>query len=560
MYRDSFDVLAQPTRFGDLASLLGSAGEAVAYMDNNWVVHYCNDVYLDNVALTATDVVGKTPFDYIPNFKRSIFYESIELCRRESTPMCRIGYSTILDRWLMVRVFPVAGGMLLLANDASDTVVKQYQLAQQALKDPLTGLPNKLRLLQDVEALLPRNQPFSVSIIALERFSAVTDILGYAGGDLALLEVASRIQSATDAGETLYKLPGEEFALLSKHGLDGTHRLQSLIGSIATPFVIQNHPFVIGAHVGCVLSDLTTKDAEQTLKRAALALRQAAQSGKGSVVFYEPILESASVLRQQLESELRAALRDGQLTLFLQPKGMVTEGSLVGAEALIRWPHPKRGTVSPGDFLPLAQECGLMPEIDTFVLGQALKMIKAMQADVGCVPVSINLSVESLADERLVDRVREALRRSGAKPSLLEIEIPEGALMRNVDTSARVLAGLHELGIKLSIDDFGTGYSSFAYLARFPVHTLKIDRSFISGMSENATNAKIVKGIVRLAHSLQLTVVAEGAETHEEIEHLRRLHCDVVQGYAFGRPMPFDDFLEFARAKLTEPMMSALTI
>jgi len=203
--------------------------------------------------------------------------------------------------------------------------------------------------------------------------------------------------------------------------------------------------------------------------------------------------------------------------------------------------------VMPGEFLPLAHDAGLMATIDQVVLKQALHHVSALHARGIQVPISINLSVQSLSDACLVDRVREALRAANVPPSLLEVEIPEGALMENVEVSAKVLGDLHRMGVRISIDDFGTGYSSFAYLARFPVHALKVDRSFVQEITSNDTSHKIVKSLVRLAHSLQLSVIAEGVENPADLDLLKRLRCDMVQGYAYGRPMPFDQFIEFAR-------------
>jgi diguanylate cyclase (GGDEF)-like protein len=450
----------------------------------------------------------------------------------------------------------------MLANDASESVVKQYHLAAQVLKDMLTGLPNKLGLVQDMEALLGRGAPFSLSVLGLKRFRSVNDALGYAGGDMVMLEMASRLQTGTIAGETLYRLNGDEFALLSKHGLEGcAERVKALQAIAEEAVTLYGQSFVVGASAGAVGYPKDGRDAEGLLKRAALALRQAKASGRSGVVFYEVGLEAQSKLRAELEGELRAAIKSQQLMLVLQPQGCLKRGNVIGAEALIRWAHPRRGMISPAEFLPLAHECGLMGVIDQLVLGQALALINELKRQGLEMPVSINLSVDSLADKCMVDRVRLALAEAGVEPRLLEVEIPEGALMKDVDASAHVLEGLSQMGVRISVDDFGTGYSSFAYLARFPVHALKIDRSFVSEMASSEASHKIVKGMVRMAHSLQMVVIAEGAETPEQIEMLKRLRCDVVQGFGYGRPMPLDSFLTFARAhKLQGPAMSALTI
>jgi diguanylate cyclase (GGDEF)-like protein len=439
--------------------------------------------------------------------------------------------------------------MLMLANDASESVVRQYQLAQQVLKDPLTGVPNKLGLVNDLERLFERNDAFSLLVIGIDRFRGINDALGYAGGDMALLEVASRLQTATMPGETLYRLNGDEFCVVQKQEPELIQfRAEALIEAASQPLVLHGHRFVLGATAGTVVRDFECDDPEQMLKRAALALRHAKKTHRGGLVTYEPGLERSSQLRTQLEAELRAAIESKQLMLMLQPKGSLTDGTLVGAEALIRWAHPKRGMVAPAEFLPLAHDAGLMATIDQVVLKQALHHISTLYSMGIHVPVSINLSVQSLSDVCMVDRVREALRAANVPPNLLEVEIPEGALMEDVAASAKVLADLNQMGVRISIDDFGTGYSSLAYLARFPVHTLKVDRSFVKDIAANDTNLKIVKSLVRLAHSLQLSVIAEGAEDAASTDLLKRMRCDMVQGYAFGRPMPFDRFLEFAHS------------
>ncbi len=559
--KDTADLLIQDGGQAHLTRLFSEANEAICQIDHDWVVRYCNDVYLANIGLPRERVVGHTPFEYHPSFGRSIFFEAIDTARRERRPMCTIGFSAVLHRWMMVRVFPTSDGMLMLANDATETVVRQHQLAQAALVDPVTGLGNKLALEQDLQGRIAAGKPFSLTIAGLDRFTAVNDAQGYARGDLALMEIASRLQIATLANEALYRINGDEFAFISA-GEPGAAlaRVRALLELTRRPVVLNAQAFVLGASAGIVLAPSHGRDAEELLKRALLAMRQAKRVSRDDAVVYEAGLETATRQRSELEGELRHAIEVGQFTLMLQPKGSLAGRHVVGAEALIRWPHPTRGMLSPDKFLPLAQECGLMPAIDRWVLGDALRQVRELKRLGLAVPVSINLSVESLGDADLVANVLRGLERTGVEADLLEIEIPEGALMRDVETSAQVLAGLDELGVNISVDDFGTGYSSFAYLARFPVHTLKVDRSFVAEMTTNAASRNIVKGLVRLAHSLSLQVVAEGAETEEQMAMLQRMRCDEVQGYGFGRPMPFDKFCDFARTHASHEQPDAFSI
>jgi diguanylate cyclase (GGDEF)-like protein len=445
--------------------------------------------------------------------------------------------------------------MMSLANDATESVVRQFQLAQEALRDPLTGVGNHRALNQDIAMLVEREQPFSLVLLGLRRLNTINDTLGHSQGDLALMEVASRLQSITQPQEHLYRLNGVEFVLLTPAVGDALReRTNALAAKLVETVTMRGQRFRLGASFGMVSSPDHGDEADLLLRRAATALRSAKRGSGEQPVLFDDSLEAAGRQRAALEADFRAALQfhgqsDG-LTLALQPKGRLKDGHVVGAEALIRWRHPERGPLSPADFLPMAQECQLMVELDRWVLDEALRLQRALLNHGYQLPVSINLSVESLADVQLARNVSAALLRADVPATLLEVEIPEGALMRDVEVSGRVLAELSALGVRISIDDFGTGYSSFAYLARFPVSTLKIDRSFVRDMCSQAASKTIVRSLVSLAHALSLDVVAEGAETEEEMAMLRRMHCDVVQGFGYGRPLPFDTFVSFVSQRV----------
>lgn len=540
-----------------LSSILNEAGETIVYVDYNWKILYCNDVYLQSVGEVRENVVGKTPFEYQPNFGRSVFWQMMDKCGRDRKVSSMIGYSTVMKRWLMVRVFPLKNGALMLANDATENVVQQYQLAAQAIKDSLTGLPNAIALTQDMTALIERKQPFLLMILGLDRFRIINDALGHAGGDMALLEMSSRFQSSTEDGETLYRLSADEFVIVRKQGDPISQERFDTFSRVAQdPIVLYGQSFVLGVSAGVCTHPNDGIDSSELLRRAGLALHRAKRAGRGKAYPYVSGLEAESILRTQIETELREAIKDDAFELVFQPKGDINSNRINGAEALIRWNHKSRGFLSPFAFLPIAEECKLMKSIDLFVLRQTVKTIAAWKKQGITVPVSINISTDSLSDRALIKNVRDALDEFKVDPCMLEIEIPEGALISDFNTGIEVLKALQTMGLKISVDDFGTGYSSFTYLNKFPISTLKIDRSFITEINGHSTesefNKKIVKSIIRMAHSLQLDVVAEGVETVKELDVLKKLHCNTVQGYLFSKPLPPGEFIKFAKKNATE--------
>lgn len=546
----------------DLGRIVAEIGEAIVVVGADWRVRYCNAAYATIWGGKPDDILGKTPFEYYPAFGRSIFYQLTEECRADGKPKIHIGFSTFAGKWYVTRLFPMDGGIVMMANEASNMVVKQYQLAQEAVKDLLTGLPNKLALIQDLETAIQENHSVELIVLGIDRFKNVNDSLGVALGDMALIEIAARLKGASRPEDRLYRLNGDEFALLV-HRTDRYepwYSAEALLKASRDPIQLAGNVFVLGASAGGVYSSTDGDDAERMLKRASLALRKAKQECRGYLYPFHKSLEQETQHRTQVESELRRALQNDELTIVLQPQGSLVTGEVIGAEALVRWRHPQKGIIMPGEFLPVAQACNLMRDIDVTVLRRAVEAIKRLR-EVGLeIPISINLSVTSIADPSIPDRIAQELTKAGVTTDLLEVEIPEGELMRDVQLSADTLGRLKAMGIRISIDDFGTGYSSFAYLAKFPVSTLKIDRSFVKDMPIGSTGQKIVRGIVRLAHSLNLQVVAEGAETEQQMTTLKMMHCDVVQGYGYARPMDLDAFITFARGRVSQDTISALSI
>lgn len=519
-------------------------------VDSKWLAINCNDAFLAGTGLARDKVIGKSPFEFVERFSRTAFFASQQACLLTRRATSAVGFSTMLGRWIVSRNFPLDhGGMLLLASDASEEQIEGFKRANLGEIDELTRLPNERALAQDIEMRCAAAERFSLLLLGLNRLKVVNEIGGMAEGDRVLIEMASRLLSAVAPGDRVFRLHSDLFPVLMRDD-EATFatRLQILDECVSRPIAILGRELVLGARGGLASAPGDGGDADLLTKRAVLALKKAKRGGHVKVVPYDPSLETDSDSRVALESELRGALAAGQMVLYLQPKGSLRDNGIVGAEALVRWQHPAMGLVPPGRFLPLAQECGLMLEIDRWVITSAMGLLNDLGSKGIDVPLSINLSVESLSDAGLVSYVRESLERTGVEPRMLDIEIPEGTLMLDVQTSEEVLTGLAAIGVSISIDDFGTGYSSFAYLARFPVGTLKIDRSFISGMMRADIGRNVVAGLIALSHGLKLRVVAEGAETREQIALLARMGCDEVQGYGYSHPLPYDDFCRFASA------------
>lgn len=534
-----------------LTAIVNGLGEAVVQLDQNWTVLYCNDTYLRFIGLPRKLVVGSTPFKFAKNFEKSVFYEPMKKCQVGRQEVMMVSYSAILDTWLEMRAYPYGDGFVAFGRRAVPSMVKQQELAKKAVIDEQTQLGNKLGLAERLKTLIERRAPVSVVLIGIERLKDISELYGYDAADAALLEAASVLSCATSSQESLFRVAAEEFAVvLTAEDPDvAQQRATDLLESLHRPIPLGGTRITLSAHAGIVSSPEDGDSVEVLLQRAGLALRDARRLsrdlGKEShAAPYRPELELASRRRAQLGEELRAVISGAEFRLVYQPKADLLTGAISGAEALIRWQHPKRGTLTPGVFLDIARDSGLMPALDNWVMRTTCEAIAKLAAQGLDTVVSINLSVESLSNPMLCGELGEYLRATGADPRMLEIEIPEGALMQDLDTCLNVLTELCLMGIRLSIDDFGAGYASFAYLAQFPVATLKIDKSFVTDLSSSPTNRTIVQAIIRLAHALGKEVVAEGAESEDELKTLRKMKCDKVQGYVISKPVPLEVLTE----------------
>ena len=433
-----------------------------------------------------------------------------------------------------------------VGRDVTQTALAEQKVHELARFDSLTGLPNRNMFLGELDHLLARARrqslPFAVFFIDLDRFKAINDSLGHAAGDQLLRLMAQRLRNTLRESDLVARMGGDEFVVLIEGGTqpaDLSMVAQKLLGAIAEPVTLQGCGLFVTGSIGIAQYPRDGEDAATLLRHADAAMYLAKHRGKNNLQFYTAELADESARQFALESELRLALNRDELLLHYQPKVDVASGRMVGVEALVRWHHPTRGLVPPGEFITLAEERGLIVPLGRWVMQAACRQIRDWRVSgLSPVPVAVNLSARQFTSETLVGDLVDAMRRYGVEASAIEVELTESALMAEPERAGEVLHSLSAMGVRLAIDDFGTGYSSLSYLKRFPAKTVKIDRSFIHGLPADKDDVAITQAVIAMAHSLGLTVVAEGVETEAQLAMLRSLGCDEAQGYLLGRPMP----------------------
>ncbi|MCW2674432.1 MAG: hypothetical protein JWP14_3021 [Frankiales bacterium] len=439
----------------------------------------------------------------------------------------------------------IHGGFVLAASCAN--VLSWRLTEQEATRDGLTGLPNRVALLDALDKTLQGRGRKSTAVlfIDLDNFKDANDAFGHEVGDGLLVALAGRLGAQLRVGDTLARLGGDEFAVVLSdlsHPEDALASAERLLRTLYDPIRIGEFTLSAEASLGLAYADGATNGAD-LLRNADLAMYQAKRDGGGQVAVYRPTLHTAVLRRSELEADLRVALDEQQFVLHYQPIIDVTTNRLVGTEALVRWEHPVRGLLGPVEFITAAEQSGLIVPLGAWVLRTACIQTAAWQQqtpDRVPLTVAVNLSPRQLLDRTLVATVAEALHDSGLDASSLCLEITEGSVIRDFETTMPTLNALRTLGVSLALDDFGTGYSSLSYLKQLPVNIVKIDRSFVNDLGNETPNSQIVLAIIELAHALGMRVTAEGAETHLQLHTLRAMGSDQAQGYLLGRPMPVD--------------------
>ncbi|WP_433294803.1 EAL domain-containing protein [Actinoplanes sp. CA-030573] len=522
-------------------SILANAGEGICGVDGHGRIIFANAAAGRITGLGVDGLLGQDSGVVFPDAAAD--HEGT-LQRPDGTSL-QVAYT--------VNAIGRGGGAVIVLRDVSRQRALEHDLRHQALHDGLTGLPNRKLFLDRLEHAMTRaratDEAATVLYLDLDGFKKVNDSLGHSAGDVLLRTTAERLTGALRPYDTVARLGGDEFAvLLESTDLVTVEALaQACLDALNQPFLVHGRKAVVSVSIGVVPGVAGYGDAEEVLRNADVAMYAAKADGKGCFRFFESRMHELLLDRLDCESRLREAVHGGELRLHLQPVVDLGSRRVRGVEALVRWADPERGLQQPGSFIPLAEETGLIVEIDRWVLYEACREVKRWQdISPGASPawVSVNLSAANLEVPDLTDRVAYALASSGLSPHCLVLELTETVLMRDIAVTSARLEELRELGVKVAIDDFGTGYSSLGYLRDIPVDVLKVDRSFITGMEHNQRQQELVSAVVQLGHTLGLKVVTEGVETEEQLALLTRMDCRYAQGYHLGRPEPAETLIE----------------
>lgn len=518
---------------------------------------YINDAFLKVTGHRAADVIGRTaqvlvgPRTDLDELNRiremMIRNESVKaeliLHRRDNTHF-----------WADINTVPIRNEhgqvthFVSVMREVTERKNAEEELRRNAFHDPLTGLPNRLLFTERLAQVISRSKQIpgrkcAVLFLDLDRFKVINDSLGYMVGDQLLISIARRLETCVKQTDIVARLGGDEFTIL----LDdiqtedaASHVAERIHQELALPFTLNGYEVFTTVSIGIALSTTDFNHTEDLLRGADIAMYRAKASGKACHEVFDTEMHDEAMRQMQLENDLRRALERGEFRVYYQPIVSLMTGRLAGFEALMRWQHPERGLVSPGEFIPIAEETGLILPMGQWILMEACRQLGEWQKkypQYRRLSMSVNISSRQFSQRGTIDLLKDVLEKTGLNPALLKLEITETAIMENTESAMETLLTLKKMGVQLSVDDFGTGYSSLGYLYRFPMDVLKIDQSFISRIDTDGEKLELVRTIITLAWNLGMDVIAEGIETTKQLAQLKRLKCEYGQGYLFSKPM-----------------------
>ncbi|MDQ6989269.1 MAG: EAL domain-containing protein [Mariprofundaceae bacterium] len=541
------------------SSIFENSGEGIMVLDAQGLIQVVNPAFLQHAGYAQPEMINQHIVELHATEQHRFFYEEMwvrvtEMGFWEGEVKSYKKNGQEYPEWLKVSSVLDAQGVvshyIATYSDINAHANAKQKLYYLAHYDALTELPNRVlfqETLKHAAANVRRNGGrFALFFMDLDRFKVINDTLGHSAGDLLLQEVAGRLFGCIRESDMLSRQGGDEFTSLLlglKKAEDAGVVAEKMIKALAEPVLIQGQELTVTTSVGISIFPDDTDDIETLLKYADTSMYHAKDQGRNRYAFYSQDVHATSSKRLNLESKLRKALENEEFELHYQPKYAVGSGVVTGMEALVRWNQPELGRVAPLDFIPLAEETGLIVPIGEWILDEACRQNKTWQeAGFPCMRMAVNLSSRQFKDGNMLKMVDKILHKHHLEPDFLELELTESMIMQDAESTIKILQALHGNGIQLAIDDFGTGYSSLSYLKRFPISKLKLDRSFIIGLPDDKDDSKIVTAMITLAHGLDMTVIAEGVETREQLAWLEDAGCDEIQGYFFNAPMSSQDF------------------
>jgi|GEM_PF-2751777 len=546
--------------------VFSNSSEAILITDARSRILSVNPSFVQLTGYSEAEVLGKNPkmlsaHKEGPEFFDEMWQQIRDTGQWQGEVMDRRKDGAVYPKWLSIVAIKDGGGEVShyigTFTDISERKASEQRIVYLATHDTLTSLPNRALLMDRLKNAIiqAKRDDFLVAVLFLDldRFKWVNDSFGHQQGDILLMSVAERLRETVRGSDTVARLGGDEFVVLL-HDPDDlaaiSYVAQKILMALEPPVILDGREMHVTTSIGISVFPHDGQDVESLLRNADTAMYAAKSSGRNHVRFYDSEMNRAAVERVEMEIGLRQALEQGHFELFYQPKFCLKTYAPCGAEALIRWHHPEQGLIPPDRFIPVAEETGLIIPIGEWVLRTACEQIRNLLGREGFPPVvAVNVSAPQLESHDFVRTVGAILEESGIPPYLLEIELTESVVLQDPEVSIAALNGLRKLGVRLSLDDFGTGYSSLSYLKRLPVNTLKIDRSFVDGLPNDQGDVQIVEMTIALARTVELSVVAEGVETEEQLSMLKSLGCDVVQGYFFSKPLPAQEYEQWLQSR-----------
>ena len=553
-------------RLRQAAAVFDCTREGVLVTDTQGLIVHVNRAFMEITGYQCEDVMGQRPSLFKSGRHSAHFYQQMFQALESTGEWSgeiwnRRKSGEVYPQWQTIRVIHDDQGKVshyvAVFSDISAMKNSEHELAHLAHHDPLTDLPNRLLFTDRAEQALASAQVHkrgcALLLMDLDHFKIINDSLGHNVGDQLLKLVAERLSGLFGPGVTLARLGGDEFAVLAEscpQVVQAAALAQRMLNAMKEPFIFDGNQLFISASIGISLFPSDALSAEQLLRNADSALFKAKSAGREGYALYTEELTAHAQHRVEIAGELRRALDQHELRVYYQPVHDLHDSRLVGVEALVRWQHPERGLVPPGEFIPIAERTGLIADIDAWVMDQACRQMCQWLADGAPLSfIAINVSSRLFARRELYEQVAQVLHATGLDPAFLELEVTESAVMDDPEVALEQLHRLRELGLRLAIDDFGTGYSSLLRLKRLPVQKLKIDQGFVAGLPWDEDDAAIVRVVIALAKSMGMQVHAEGIEQVEQARFLLDQECDMGQGYWFGRPMPAQE-IDWTRAPL----------